>query len=110
MDLAQSRPSAGWPKVDRQKCAHENCTRYSSHGHTSHGSLCAFRAQLGGDFDMFHRKIESPRGLARSCKPVSWHASADLGLMWKRLQIKDQCGSEIELTRNVELNRDQLIT
>ena len=52
----------------------------------------------------------SRRGLVRTWKPVPWHASANLGLMLKRLQIKDQCGSEIELTRNVELNRDQLIT
>ena len=52
----------------------------------------------------------SRRGLARSCKTVSWHASANLGLIWKRLEIEDQCRSEIELTRNVELNWDKLIT
>ena len=45
----------------------------------------------------------SSRGLARSCKTVSWHASANLGLIWKWLQIKDQCRSELELTRKVEL-------
>ena len=50
----------------------------------------------------------SCRGLARSCNPVSGHASATLGMMWKQLQIKDQCGSDIELTRNVESNQDQL--